>query len=74
MIHPFHIHGTQFLVLSVNGEKPEPSLQGYKDTITLQPGQKARIAVKFPYEGMYMFHCHILEHEDNGMMGQIEVK
>lgn len=74
MIHPFHIHGTQFLVLSVNGEKPEPSLQGYKDTITLQPGQKARIAVKFPYAGMYMFHCHILEHEDNGMMGQIEVK
>lgn len=73
MIHPFHIHGTQFQVLSVNGEKPEASLQGYKDTITLQPGQKARIAVTFPYEGMYMFHCHILEHEDNGMMGQIEV-
>lgn len=73
MIHPFHIHGTQFQVLSVNGEKPEASLQGYKDTITLQPGQKARIAVTFPYEGVYMFHCHILEHEDNGMMGQIEV-
>lgn len=73
MIHPFHIHGTQFQVLSVNGQTPEASLQGYKDTITLQPGQKARIAVTFPYEGTYMFHCHILEHEDNGMMGQIEV-
>nr|WP_010300237.1 multicopper oxidase domain-containing protein [Kurthia senegalensis] len=74
MIHPFHIHGTQFQVLSINGEKPEASLQGYKDTITLQPGQKAKIAVTFPYKGTYMFHCHILEHEDNGMMGQIQVK
>lgn len=74
MIHPFHIHGTQFQVLSINGEKPEASLRGYKDTITLQPGQKAKIAVTFPYKGTYMFHCHILEHEDNGMMGQIEVK
>lgn len=73
MAHPFHIHGTQFLVVSVNGETPDPSLQGYKDTITVQPMQKVRIAVKFPEKGIYMFHCHILEHEDVGMMGQIEV-
>ena len=73
MAHPFHIHGTQFLVVSVNGEKPDPSLQGYKDTITLQPMDKVRIAVRFPEKGIYMFHCHILEHEDVGMMGQIEV-
>lgn len=73
MAHPFHIHGTQFLVVSVNGEEPEASMQGYKDTITVQPMQKVRIAVKFPEKGIYMFHCHILEHEDVGMMGQIEV-
>lgn len=73
MAHPFHIHGTQFLVLSVNGEAPDASMQGYKDTITVQPMQKIRLAVRFPEKGIYMFHCHILEHEDVGMMGQIEV-
>lgn len=73
MAHPFHIHGTQFLVLSVNGETPDESLQGYKDTVTVYPMQKVRIAVRFPEKGVYMFHCHILEHEDVGMMGQIEV-
>jgi len=71
--HPFHIHGTQFTVISVDGEAPDESLQGYKDTVTLQPSQKMRIAVSFPHTGIYMFHCHILEHEDAGMMGQIEV-
>lgn len=71
--HPFHIHGTQFTVISVDGEAPDESLQGYKDTVTLQPGQKMRIAVSFPHTGLYMFHCHILEHEDAGMMGLIEV-
>lgn len=73
MAHPFHLHGTQFLVVSVHGETPEPSLQGDKDTITVQPMQKVRIAVKFREKGIYMFRCHILEHEDVGMMGQIEV-
>lgn len=73
MAHPFHVHGTQFTVLSVDGEAPDESLQGYKDTVTIQPNQKIRIAISFPYKGIYMFHCHILEHEDAGMMGQIEV-
>ncbi|MEE1132817.1 MAG: multicopper oxidase domain-containing protein [Caryophanon sp.] len=73
MAHPFHIHGTQFHVVSVNGEAPDASLQGLKDTVTVQPGQKMRIAVTFPEVGLYMYHCHILEHEDVGMMGQIEV-
>ncbi len=74
MIHPFHIHGTQFKVISINGEKPPENLQGYKDTISIDPGDKAKLAVKFKEKGMYMYHCHILEHEDNGMMGQIEVE
>ncbi|WP_341320136.1 multicopper oxidase domain-containing protein [Solibacillus sp. FSL H8-0523] len=73
MAHPFHIHGTQFLVISVNGKTPDASMQGYKDTITVQPMDKVRIAVRFPEKGIYMFHCHILEHEDVGMMGQIEI-
>jgi len=74
MIHPFHIHGTQFKVISINGEKPPKNLQGYKDTLSLDPGDKAKIAVKFKEKGTYMYHCHILEHEDNGMMGQIKVE
>lgn len=74
MIHPFHIHGTQFKVISINGEEPPENLQGYKDTIALDPGDKAKIAVKFEEKGVFMYHCHILEHEDNGMMGQIKVE
>lgn len=73
-LHPFHIHGTQFKVVSINDETPPLHLQGYKDTISLPPGDKAKIAVKFTEPGIYMYHCHILEHEDNGMMGQVEVK
>ncbi len=74
MVHPFHIHGTQFKVISINDEDPPENLQGYKDTIALDPGDKAKIAVKFEEAGIYMYHCHILEHEDNGMMGQVKVE
>ncbi|WP_203363734.1 multicopper oxidase domain-containing protein [Bacillus sp. REN10] len=73
MAHPFHIHGTQFQVISIDGKEPPKNLSGLKDTVSLKPGQKAKIAVKFTEKGIYMFHCHILEHEDNGMMGQIKV-
>src|SRR5699024_8232658 len=74
MIHTFHIRATQFKVISVNGEEPPAHLQGYKDTSSIEPGDTARLAVKFEEKGIFMYHCHILEHEDNGMMGQIEVK
>ena len=46
---------------------------GYKDTIAIGVEERVRIAVRFMYKGTYMYHCHILEHEDNGMMGQIQV-
>lgn len=73
MIHPFHIHGTQFKVISVNGKDPDDNLKGWKDTVALEPGDRVKIAISFENKGVYMYHCHILEHEDNGMMGQIEV-
>lgn len=73
-VHPFHIHGIQFKVVSLNGERPPKELQGYKDTIHLDPGDRAKLAVKFITPGIYMYHCHILEHEDNGMMGQVLVE
>ncbi|PYF07217.1 multicopper oxidase family protein [Ureibacillus chungkukjangi] len=74
MTHPFHIHGTQFKIVSIDGKEPPASLQGWKDTVAIQPKQTIKLAVKFNNKGVYMFHCHILEHEENGMMGQVEVK
>ena len=74
MLHPFHIHGTHFIVVSRNGQKPYPNEIGcYKDTIAVAPGETVRLLVKFPLEGVFMYHCHIIEHEDAGMMAQIEV-
>lgn len=74
MIHPFHIHGVQFQVLSRDGAEPPQSEQGWKDTIAVYPGETVRLAVTFPEKGVFMYHCHILEHEDNGMMGQVRVQ
>lgn len=74
MIHPFHIHGTQFKIISRDGEDPAENEKGWKDSISVHPGERVKLAVQFKHKGVYMFHCHILEHEDNGMMGQIEVK
>ncbi len=74
MIHPFHIHGAQFKILSRNGEEPPENEQGWKDSISIQPDETVKIAIQFKHKGVYMFHCHILEHEDNGMMGQVKVE
>ena len=73
MVHPFHIHGTRFLVLTRNGKDPYPNENGFKDTIGVNPGETVRILVKFDLPGIYMYHCHILEHEDGGMMAQIDI-
>ena len=75
MAHPFHVHGTSFQVLSHN-KKPVDFLQtGLKD-VFLVNGQ-AELLVRFnkpaDKRAPYMFHCHILEHEDAGMMGQFTV-
>ncbi len=72
--HSFHVHDVQFRILSLNGEAPPPLLSGPKDTILLYPGDTYRLALRFrDYEGIYMYHCHFLEHEDSGMMGQFEI-
>ena len=73
MIHPFHIHGTQFKIVSMDGKEPPANLKGWKDTVSIEAGQTVKLAVKFNDKGIYMFHCHVLEHEENGMMGQVEV-
>ncbi|WP_375255415.1 multicopper oxidase domain-containing protein [Yoonia sp.] len=75
MMHPFHIHGVRFQVLSENGKPPQPQNRGWKDTV-LVAGQ-VELALQFekpaPSTAPYMYHCHILEHEDGGMMGQFSV-
>lgn len=74
MPHNFHVHGLQFQILSINGSRPEPHLRGPKDTVLLYPGDTVEILLEFEdYTGVFMYHCHLLEHEDEGMMGQFEV-
>jgi FtsP/CotA-like multicopper oxidase with cupredoxin domain len=76
--HPMHIHNVQFQVVQ---RTPPPSLSsystvnqgfidsGWKDTVLVWPGERVKVAMTFaPYTGMYMYHCHILEHEDMTMM------
>lgn len=74
MPHSMHLHDVQFQILSRNGEAPPPHEQGRKDTVLIMPGETVRIISRFrDYTGIYMYHCHLLEHEDDGMMGQFEV-
>lgn len=72
MAHPFHIHGASFRILTLNGEAPPAHQAGWKDTV-LVDGQ-AELLIHFNREAdrdhPFMFHCHILEHEDAGMMAQ----
>jgi len=72
--HSMHLHDVQFQILSRNGQAPSPHEQGRKDTVLIMPGETIRIISRFlDYTGVYMYHCHLLEHEDDGMMGQFEV-
>lgn len=72
--HSMHLHDVQFRILDRNGQPPAPVESGRKDTVLLWPNDKVRIISKFDdYTGVYMYHCHMLEHEDDGMMGQFEV-
>jgi blue copper oxidase len=75
MAHPFHVHGVHFQVLSRNGGPPDVLDQGLRDTILVKEPTELLIHFTEPTQGTpYMYHCHILEHEDNGMMGQFSVE
>ena len=72
--HSMHLHDVQFNILDRNGKPPVPIEAGRKDTVLLWPNDKVRLIAQFlDYTGIYMYHCHMLEHEDDGMMGQFEV-
>jgi len=76
--HPMHIHNVQFQVVNrtppLNTSNYSTVNQGFvdsgwKDTVSVWPGERVEVAMQFsPYAGMYMYHCHILEHEDMTMM------
>jgi cuproxidase len=72
MPHPFHVHGALFRVLSLDGKPPPDHVAGWKDVVLVEGD--ARLLIKFTKpatrEHPFMYHCHILEHEDAGMMGQ----
>ena len=75
MDHPFHIHGTQFQIVERerNGVKTPLSYLAWKDTVNITSKETVRIKVRHSTPGLRMYHCHILEHEDAGMMGQLDV-
>jgi blue copper oxidase len=72
MAHPFHIHGATFRILNLDGNPPPAYQAGNKDTVLVN--EWAQLLVSFDQRGdaskPFMFHCHILEHEDAGMMAQ----
>ena len=70
MLHPMHSHSEQFQVYSRNGNTNlPPEDKGWKDTVLINPLETVRVLVKFEtYKGIFLFHCHNLEHEDDGMM------
>ena len=76
-IHTFHVHQTQFQILSINGEPPPPESSGWEDTVLVTEDDEVVVAARFDSytnpETPYMFHCHVLDHEDLGMMGQFQV-
>jgi FtsP/CotA-like multicopper oxidase with cupredoxin domain len=72
MDHPFHLHGFFFQVLEVNGKAPD--FISWKDTINLPPRSKVKLAwMPDNRPGSWMYHCHILEHHEAGMMGHFNV-
>jgi len=77
MPHNFHVHDVQFQVLRIDDSPPPVELSGWKDTIYLEPGVRYELIMRFGTDTdpdfPYMYHCHMLAHEDKGMMGQFVV-
>jgi len=73
--HPVHVHGGQFQVLSRTGGRARrmPWETGLKDTVLVLPGESVDVAVRFVFPGLFLMHCHNLEHEDGAMMSNFEV-
>jgi FtsP/CotA-like multicopper oxidase with cupredoxin domain len=83
MAHPMHIHGVQFQVVDRQVDaQSRPGWQslsegyvdaGWKDTVLVMPGERVRLLMRFVHPGLFVYHCHNLEHEDMGMMRNYRV-
>jgi FtsP/CotA-like multicopper oxidase with cupredoxin domain len=73
MDHPFHLHGFFFQVLSRDSVAEPQAALANKDTLILKQQTTTRIVARFDRPGGWMYHCHILEHAELGMMGEIDV-
>jgi blue copper oxidase len=75
--HPFHLHLEQFFIIDRNGIVPAAVEKGWKDVVLVEPNETVRLITKFrdfvDSVVPYMYHCHVLMHEDDGMMGQFVV-
>ena len=74
--HPVHVHGASFQVISRTGGRGQvfPWERGWKDVVLVNDFETVNVLVRFDsYKGVYVMHCHKLEHEDNGMMANFEV-
>jgi FtsP/CotA-like multicopper oxidase with cupredoxin domain len=74
MAHPFHMHGVRFQVLDRSSKYDFPTDKGWKDTVLVMPNETVRIIVHFTMPGIFLYHCHILEHEDKSMMANLLVE
>ncbi|MDK9695268.1 MAG: multicopper oxidase domain-containing protein [Siculibacillus sp.] len=75
MAHPFHVHGVHFAVLSEDGGTPKAWNRGPKDTVLVENGAELLVTFAHPADAArpFLYHCHLLEHEDGGMMGTFTV-
>ncbi|MCE8011740.1 multicopper oxidase family protein [Billgrantia desiderata] len=73
MDHPFHVHGTHFATRDAEGEWQQAPWLAWKDTVNLAPYQRLKLRMVFREPGDWLFHCHIIEHEELGMMATIRV-
>jgi bilirubin oxidase len=76
MDHPFHVHGTRFQVTEHerDGKITRPAHLSWKDTVNVAAGETVRLLLRQDLPGPRMYHCHILEHEQLGMMGIVDVR
>jgi bilirubin oxidase len=76
MDHPFHVHGTQFQVVEHerDGKVTKPAYLAWKDTVNVAKDETVRLLLRQDQPGARMYHCHILEHEQLGMMGIVDVQ
>lgn len=71
MDHPFHLHGMSFQLLDDDGRLASP--RGWKDTVNVPKEATIEVVVQYGEPGRWMYHCHVLEHAERGMMGELEV-